>query len=99
MRPIAAFALLLVLFAASPAPAVSQTPEEQVELGRVLERGRLLFEIDRAAWVTTDDLRRRVGDVARAGVSGWTVERAGNGYDVVYFGGEGDARSPSIAPG
>ncbi|HEV7661555.1 MAG TPA: hypothetical protein VGO55_17080 [Allosphingosinicella sp.] len=75
------------------APALAQTPEESARIAWVVQRGRALFEIDRAAWVTTDDLRERVGDLGRAGVRGWTVERDGAGYRVAYYTGEGDARA------
>lgn len=92
MRRIAAIALLLCLFAAWPPAGRAQTPEEQAELARVLERGRLLFEIDRAAWVTTDDMREHIRDPAAAGVRGWTVERYGGGYAVTFYAGEGEAR-------
>lgn len=86
--------LLLVLLAfclAAPAPA--QTPEERTQLDSALQRGRLLFEIDRAAWVTTDDLRRRLRGGDLGAVRGWTVERDGAGYSVTYYVGEGDARA------
>ena len=82
---------MAIALAAAPAPA--QTPEERTRLEWVVERGRLLFEVDRAAWVTTDDLRERVGDHERAGIRGWTVEREGDGYAVVYYAGEGESRA------
>ena len=73
------------------APAAAQTREERTRLDWVLQRGRLIFELNRAAWVTTDDLRARRGDLDA--VRGWTVERDGTGYVVTYFAGEGDARA------
>jgi hypothetical protein len=88
------FSVLLVLFfAALAVPAAAQTPDEQRQLDWVVQRGRLLFEIDRAAWVATDDLRARVRDLAAAGLRGWTVERDGAGYIVSFYAGEGDARA------
>jgi hypothetical protein len=76
------------------APAAAQTPEEQRQLDWAGQRGRLIFELDRAAWVTTDDMLARVRDPSAAGISGWTVERDGDGYKVIYFArGEGDAMS------
>lgn len=90
MIRILAAALALFLIAA---PGAAQTADEQARLDWALERGRTLFAIDRAAWVTTDDLRERAGDLARSGVRGWVVERDGAGYVVSYFTGEGDARA------
>jgi len=72
--------------------AFAQTAEERTRLDWALERGRLLFEIDRAAWVTTDDLRERVRDPGLGGVRGWTVERDGSGYRVIFYTGDGDGR-------
>ncbi len=86
--------LLAVLLAFLLAvPAIAQTPEERTRLDWVLARGRLLFEIDRAAWVTTDDLRDRVGRAELGLVRGWTVERDGTGLVVNFYAGEGDARA------
>jgi hypothetical protein len=86
-------ALLALLLAALAVPAAAQTPDEQRQLDWVQHRGRLLYEIDRAAWVTTDDLRARVPDLGAAGVRGWVVERDGTAYLVSFYAGEGDARA------
>lgn len=83
---------LLPLIFACAAPAFAQTAEEQVRLDWAQQRGRLLYEIDRAAWVTTDDLRERVPDLNGSGMRGWVVEREGAGYGVIFYAGEGDAR-------
>lgn len=72
------------------APAAAQTPEERTRLDWVLQRGRLVFDIDTAASVTTDDLRAR--RVAMDGIRGWTVERDGDAMLVHYYArGEGGA--------
>ena len=76
-------AMLLALMLALPATA--QTPEERTRLDWALARGRLLFEVDRAAWVTTDDLQERLPQADQRRVRGWTVERDGGGFDVNYF--------------
>jgi hypothetical protein len=84
-------AMLLALLLALPATA--QTPEERTRLDWALARGRLLFEVDRAAWVTTDDLQERLPQADRQLVRGWTVERDGAGFVVTYFmTGEGEVR-------
>lgn len=84
--------ILFVAFLCLAAPVAAQTAQERAQLDWALERGRLLFEIDRAAWVTTDDLRERLRDPGLGGVRGWTVEREGTGYRVIFYAGEGDAR-------
>jgi hypothetical protein len=82
--------LLLVLLAFGlAAPAAAQTPEERTRLDWLVQRGRLIFALDHAAAVTSDDLRAQR---ATAGISGWTVERDGNAMVVNYYArGEGDA--------
>lgn len=91
MRILTAIAALCLSLAAAT-PTSAQTPEEQRQLDWVGQRGRLIFELDRAAWVTTDDMLARVRDPSGSGIRGWTVERDGNGYKVIYFArGEGDA--------
>jgi hypothetical protein len=76
-------AMLLALLLAVPAAA--QTPEERTRLDWAQARGRLLFEVDRAAWVTTDDLQERLSQADQRRVRGWTVERDGTGFAVNYF--------------
>ena len=76
-------AVLLALLLAVPAAA--QTPEERARLDWAVTRGGLLFEVDRAAWVTTDDMRERLSRPEQQLVRGWTVERDGNGLNVTYF--------------
>ena len=85
-------ALLLSFLLFGAASVRAQTPEEQQRLDWTVQRGRLLYEIDRAAWVTTDDLRTRAPDLSSSGIRGWTVERDGAGYSVIFDAGEGDAR-------
>jgi hypothetical protein len=81
--------LLALLFAV---PAAAQTPEERTRLDWAVTRGRLLFEVDRAAWVTTDDMQEHLPQADRPRVHGWTVERDGTGFAVVYFTrGEGES--------
>ncbi len=84
-------ALLLALFLS--APLAAQTGEERSRLAWVGARGQLLFEVDRAAWVTTDDFRERLPQADQRLIRGWTVERSGTGYDVIYFtGSDGETR-------
>jgi hypothetical protein len=51
----------------------------------VVNRGHQLFEIDRAARLTTRELLTRIPDPAAAGVAGWIAEPDGNGVTVTYF--------------
>lgn len=92
MRPFVLLAALAALLAFLPAAGRAQNADEQRRIDWVQQRGRLLFEVDRAAWVTTDDLAARMPDLRGAGLRGWTVERDGPAYVVTYYLGEGAAR-------
>jgi hypothetical protein len=78
--------LLLSLLLLASAPAAAQSAAEKASLRAAADRGRLLFELDRAAWVTTDDMlqRFRRRDMP---IKGWVVERDGpESYRVTYYG-------------
>lgn len=82
-----ALAAALLIGLASPAPSSAQTPQERQAIDWALQRGRLLYDLDRAAWVATDDLVRRMPNPAAAGVRGFLVERDGPGFAVTFYGG------------
>ena len=76
-----------VLLSASPAfaqqaPSAAVSTSEQALLDRAVARGRLLFELDRAAWVGTDDMIANLRDYRSIGLRGYTlqlkVEKAGS---------------------
>jgi hypothetical protein len=82
------FLLPLLLIAAAP-PSARMTPEEAAKVDWVVNRGDLLFDIDRAAWVTTDDMIARLGGKRDIPIKGWVVERDGTApgaFLVTYFG-------------
>jgi hypothetical protein len=81
-------ALAALVAAAPPAPISS---EERASVQAALARGQLLFELDQAAWVTTDDMIARFSGRTDMPIKGWVIERAasGGGYAVTYFGDEG----------
>ena len=86
LRGLKACLAFLLLVAAAPAARMSGT--EQARIQAALDRGVLLFELDQAAWVTTDDLIERLGGRRDMPIKGWVVERGGGrgDYVVTYFG-------------
>ncbi|HEX9933041.1 MAG TPA: hypothetical protein VGB08_09390 [Allosphingosinicella sp.] len=74
----------------APAPAAVTTADRQA-IAFAEARGRLLFALDRAAWVATDDFVARVRNYRDLGVRGFVVEREGEGYAVTFYGGAGPA--------
>jgi CBS domain-containing protein len=82
--------LLCSVAAELPAPAGAQTAEERRQLDWALERGRLLFALDRAAWVATDDMMERIGDPQGAGVRGYVVDRDASGLVAIFYARDGE---------
>ena len=82
-------AFAAALFAAASAPA--QTQSEQTAIDFAVARGRLLYGVDRAAWVATDDMQSKMRDWRSAGMRGYVVERDGDGFQVMFYGGPADA--------
>lgn len=84
------FVAAAALGAAAVAPAAPRpNAAEAAGLERVSARGALLFEVDRAAWVTTDDMLAKLGTNRDVPIKGWVVERDGaapRAYVVTYFG-------------
>ena len=81
-------ALSAIIFAvAVAAPSLAQTAEERARLDWVGQRGRMLYDLDRAAWVGTDDMLERIRDARSIGLRGYIVERDGEALSVIFFGG------------
>jgi hypothetical protein len=88
-RPMLIAALAGTLLCAAPASA--QTPQERERLAWLFDRGRLIHGLDRAAWLATDDMMARIPNPAGSGMRGYIVEREGDGFAVVFYGGEREA--------
>lgn len=82
MIPVASGAL------AKPPPAPSAT--EQAAISQAIERGRLIYAYDQAAWHSTDELRRRMPAASMPADGGWVVEPRGDLLTVTYYGVEGE---------
>lgn len=82
-------AVAATIAASFAVPAAAQTPEQQRQLDWVLERGRLLYALDRAAWVATDDMVERVPREQQQDLRGYIVDRDGQDYVVIFFADEG----------
>lgn len=49
-------------------------------------RGALLQQLDRAAWLSSDDLVLRLGPASGRSIGGWVVTRRGDAFHIDYFG-------------
>lgn len=76
-------ALALLLFAASAAQADTA---EEAALRQASERGRQIFALDEAGWVSTDEVRRKVPDFRNTGIAGWIVEERPEGLHTTFYG-------------
>lgn len=74
-----------VFLAAAAVPAAAQSPAEKAQLAAVHQRGALLYLIDRAAWVATDDFRKKIDISADKSLRGYVVEPSRQGYTVTFF--------------
>lgn len=79
------FALVLLgLVAAAPLPKL--TADEAIAVKAAGARGRLLFQLDRAAWITTDTLVAQLPKERQSEIRGWIVSPADGQFKVTYFG-------------
>lgn len=69
---------VVLLGLAVVAPAFALSADEQTAIRRAETRGRLLFALDRAAWVSTDKMLEQKERLAglNLGRGGWIVEVA-----------------------
>ena len=77
-----AFVAALV-FAAVPASAEAATDGS---MKRTIDRGNTMYQYDRAAWLTSDDILARLPLDRQPEVGGWIVTATANGLHVDYFG-------------
>lgn len=72
--------------APAPTPAAPPTAEERQRLVAAGQRGILLFEIARAAQLTTQDMLTRVPNPSEAGITGWVATPEASGtMTVIYY--------------
>jgi hypothetical protein len=88
LAPIASALLAAPVPALAKRPAAAVATEQAATLAAIGQRGRLLFDLDRAAWVATDDFAAKAGDLSKTGGKGYVTEREGDGFVVTFYAGE-----------
>jgi hypothetical protein len=82
------------LAASQPRAAQAAPPQVPADVQRQLDwavrRGRLLFALDRAAWVGTDDMRERVPEAQMGQVRGYIVDSDDQSLVTIFYAQEGD---------
>lgn len=76
-----AFALCLTFATAAQAAE----PEIERAVDYASQRGTQLFQLDQSAWVSTDELRRKVPRLEETGIAGWVVDRDGDSLRATYY--------------
>ncbi|WP_294338032.1 hypothetical protein [uncultured Sphingomonas sp.] len=64
--------------------ATARTPDPSVRLAQASARGALIAAYDRAAWIGTDDMLKRLPD-AKARVGGWIVDGRVSDATIVFY--------------
>lgn len=83
-------AVTMAIASSAAQPAVAQTPAEQRQIDWALKRGRLLFALDRAAWVGTDDMREHVPEADQRTLTGYIVDHDSGQFVTIFYGKEND---------
>jgi len=76
----------LIAAVASAVAQGSSGVAQDAGLQRSIDRGKLMYLYDRAAWVTSDDAIARIPASRLEEVGGWVVTRTASGFHVDYFG-------------
>lgn len=85
-------AVAVAVLACTPVSAAAQgqsapvpRSDDQAKLDWAVARGRLLFALDRAAWVATDDMLERVPRDQQRDLRGYIVDRDAEGYQAIFY--------------
>lgn len=83
--------VLLALFVAtSVASAAFAQPDEAARVAAAQTRGKLIHDLDQAAWHSTDVLLKALLRARHGEIKGWLVEPGEGGWAVLYYGYDGD---------
>jgi hypothetical protein len=77
-------AAVLLLASILAVKARADTPTEAA-LKHASERGRQIFLLDEAGWVSTDEMLRKIPDPKGAGIAGWIVEPQADHLHTIFY--------------
>jgi hypothetical protein len=77
--------LVLMLGLAFAVPASSETADD-IALRHASDRGHQIFILDEAAWVSTDEMLRKIPDPHASGIAGWIVEDRADHLHSTFYG-------------
>lgn len=82
--------LLALVIATAGVPAAVAQPDEAARTAAAQTRGKLIHDLDQAAWHGTDVLLKALPKARRGEIKGWVVEPGEGGWAVLYYGYDGD---------
>jgi hypothetical protein len=82
--------LLAIMIATTGMSAAAAKPDEAALVAQAQARGKLIHDLDQAAWHSTDVLLKALPKARHGEIKGWIVEPGEGGATVVYYGYEGD---------
>ncbi|MFN3944235.1 MAG: hypothetical protein ACK4K7_04840 [Allosphingosinicella sp.] len=90
MRIFGRFAAAAALALVAAMPAAAQTEAEQAQIAAAVERGRLLYALDRAAALATRDMFGRIENPEDAGIDGFVIVPEGQDLAIIFYGAGAD---------
>lgn len=82
--------LLALVIATSGISAAAAQPDEAALVAQAQARGKLIHDLDQAAWHSTDVLLKALPRARMAEIKGWVVEPGEDGSAVLYYGYDGE---------
>lgn len=83
--------LAVALVVSAPSMSHARAPAEKALVERAMDRGKLIYDFDQAAWHSTDVMLAALARPRLAEIKGWLVEPDGDALSVLYYGYDGDA--------
>jgi hypothetical protein len=83
--------LLALVIATSGISAAAAQSDEATRVAAAQARGQMIYDLDQAAWHSTDVLLKALPKARMAEIKGWVVTPGEDGLTALYYGYEGDA--------
>jgi len=82
--------LLALVIATAGVAAAAAKPDEAALVAQAQARGKLIHDLDQAAWHSTDVLLKALPKARQAEIKGWVVEPGADGSTALYYGYDGE---------
>lgn len=82
--------LLAIALALSAVTVATAQPSQDARVQMAFERGKLIYDLDQAAWHGTDTMLERLPEKRRSEIRGWVVEPDGDAFLLLFYGYDGE---------